>query len=41
MNNISMALEIITIKYSCILKMMSRNTFSESQPDSASYVNTL
>ena len=27
MNNISMALEIITIKYSCILKMMSRNTF--------------
>ena len=35
-NNISMLLEIIIIKFSCILKMMSRNTFPEPQPDSAS-----
>ena len=32
-----MVLEIIIIKFSCILKMMSRNTFPEPQPDSASY----
>ena len=38
-NNISMVLEIIIIKFSCILKMMSRNTFPEPQPDSASYVD--
>ena len=37
-NNISMVLEIIIIKFSCILKMMSRNTFPEPQPDSASYI---
>ena len=37
MNNISMVLEIIIIKFSCILKLMSRNTFPEPQPDSASY----
>ena len=33
-----MVLEIIIIKFSCILQMMSRNTFPEPQPDSASYV---
>ena len=33
---ISMVLEIIIIKFSCISKMMSRNTFHEPQPDSAS-----
>ena len=38
MNNICMVLEIIIIKFSCILKMMSKNTFPEPQPDSASYV---
>ena len=32
-----MVLEIIIFKFSCILKIMSRNTFPESQPDSASY----
>ena len=32
-----MVLEIIIIKLSCILKMMSRNTFPEPQPDSALY----
>ena len=32
-----MVLEIIDIKLSCILKIMSRNTFPEPQPDSASY----
>ena len=37
-NNTSMAFEIIIIKFSCILKIMSRNTFSEPQPDSASYL---
>ena len=36
-----MVLEIIIIKFSCILKMMSRNTFPEPQPDSASYVGAL
>ena len=36
-NSISMVLEIITCKYSCILKFRSRNTFPEPQPDSASY----
>ena len=36
MNNISMELAIIIIKFSCILKMMSRNIVSEPQPDSAS-----
>ena len=36
-NNISMVLEIVIIKFSCILKMMSRNTFPEPQPDIASY----
>ena len=35
-NNISMVLEIIIIEFSCILIMMSRNTFPEPQPDSAS-----
>ena len=38
MNNISMVLEIMIFKFSCILKIMSRNTFTEPQPDSASYV---
>ena len=37
-NNISMVLEITIIKFSCILKTMSRNTIPEPQPDSASYV---
>ena len=37
LNNVSMVLEIIIIKFSCIFKMMSRNTFPEPQPDSASY----
>ena len=32
-----MVLEIIIIKFSCILQIMSRNTFPEPQPDSASY----
>ena len=32
-----MVLEIIIIKFSCILKIMSRNTFPKPQPDSASY----
>ena len=36
-NNISMILEINILQFSCILKMMSRNTFPEPQPDSASY----
>ena len=40
-NNISMVLEIIIIKLSCILKIMSRSTFPEPQPDSASYPFTL
>ena len=33
-----MVLEIIIFKFSCILKIMSRNTFPEPQPDSASYM---
>ena len=33
-----MVWEIIIIKFSCILKTMSRNTFLEHQPDSASYI---
>ena len=33
-----MVLEIIIIKFSFILKMMSRNTFPEPQPDSALYL---
>ena len=32
-----MVLEIIIIKFSCILKMMCRNTFPEPQPVGASY----
>ena len=32
-----MVLQIIFIKFSCILKTMSRNTFPDPQPDSASY----
>ena len=32
-----MELEIIIIKFSCIIKRISRNTFPEPQPDSASY----
>ena len=36
-NNISVELEIIIIKFSCIFKMMARNTFPEPQPDNASY----
>ena len=35
--NISMLLEIIVNKFSSILKIMSRNTFPEPQPDSVSY----
>ena len=38
-NYISMVLKIIIIKLTCILKIMSRNTFPEPQPDSASYSN--
>ena len=34
-----MVLEIIISKFSCTLKMMSRNTFLEYQPDSASYTH--
>ena len=30
-----MVLEIIIMKFSCILKKMSRNTFPEPQPDSS------
>ena len=33
-----MVLEIIIIKFSCILKMMSGKNIPEPQPDSASYV---
>ena len=33
-----MVLELIVIKFSCILKTMSRNTFPEPQPDSAPYI---
>ena len=36
MNNISMVLEIIISKFTCIFKTMSRNNFPEPQPDSAS-----
>ena len=36
-NNISRVLEIIIIKFCCILKTLSRNTIPEPQPDSASY----
>ena len=35
-NNTSMVLEIIIIKFSGILEIMARNTFPEPQPDSAS-----
>ena len=35
--NIFKVLEIIIDKFSCMLNMMSRNTFPEPQPDSASY----
>ena len=35
-----MVLEIIIIKFSSILKIMSRNTFPEPQPDSASYTHS-
>ena len=34
-----MVLEIIITKFSCISKMMSRNTLHEPQPDSASYLD--
>ena len=34
-----MVLEMIIIKFICTLKMMSRNTFHEPQPDSASYLD--
>ena len=37
-NNKYMVLEIIISKFPWILKIMSRNTFPELQPDSASYV---
>ena len=33
-----MVLEINISKFSCILKMMTSNTFPEPQPDSASYL---
>ena len=36
-NNLSVVLEIIISKFSYCLKMMSRNTLPELQPDSASY----
>ena len=36
-NNPSVILEVSLSKFSYSLKMMSRNTFSEPQPDSASY----
>ena len=36
-NNIAMVSEIIISKFSCILKMMTSNTFPKPQPDSASY----
>ena len=38
-NNLSVILEIIFCKFSISLKIMSRNTFPDPQPDSASYVN--
>ena len=34
-NNISMAMNINISKFSCILKIISRNTFPEPQPDTA------
>ena len=34
---ISMVLETIISKFSCILKMISRNNFPDPQPDSPSY----
>ena len=34
MNYISMVLELIISKFSCVLKIMFRNTFPEPQPDS-------
>ena len=34
-----MVLEIIITKFSCVLKIMSRNNFPEPQPDSASYAD--
>ena len=34
-NNTSMVLEIFVSQFSCILKIMARNTFPEPQPDSA------
>ena len=36
-----MVLEIIIIKFSCILIMMSRNAFPEPQRDSASYISQM
>ena len=36
-NNLSVVLNIIISKFSYSLKTMSRNTFPETQPDSASY----
>ena len=38
-NNIGMVLEIVIIKFIFTLKMMSRNTFPELQPDSVSYLD--
>ena len=36
-----MVLQIIVIKFSCILNTMSRNTFPDPQPDSASCIEML
>ena len=36
-NNICVVIEIIATQFSHGLRMMSRNTLSEPQPDSASY----
>ena len=38
---ISMVLEIIIVTFSCILIIMSRNTFPEPQPDNASYTPSI
>ena len=37
-NNLSVVIEMIAVYFSYGLKMMSRNTLSEPQPDSASYI---
>ena len=40
-NNLCVVIEIIASYFPYGMKMMSRNTLSEPQPDSASYVSTI